>query len=80
MLSFERYCGKILEMLDIPAQPGLTRESTLEEDLGIDSLQLLEMVIISEQLAGRADPSAHVPAISTLGDVYAYYSMRLGEG
>ena len=73
MLTFDDYCSQLLQQLHVPAPPNLRPEVTLEEELGIDSLQTLEILVVSEELAGLKNPSARVPAILTIGDAYGYY-------
>lgn len=77
ILRFDTYCAHVFELLDVPVPIELSEESNLAEDLGIDSLQTLELVVISEELAGWTEPCASVPAISTMQDAYDYYRSRL---
>ncbi len=77
ILTFDTYCAHVFELLELPVPTELSEDSNLGEDLGIDSLQALELVVISEQLAGWTEPCASVPAISTMQDAYGYYRSRL---
>ena len=72
-LEFEEYVARVTEFLDVPAPTTLDRDSGLYEDLGIDSLQAFELLIITEQLAGLSALPPSIPAIYTLGDAYDYY-------
>ena len=73
MLEFEEYVARVTKLLDVPAPTTLDRDYGLYENLGIDSLQAFELLIITEQLAGLSVPPPSIPAIFTLGDAYDYY-------
>jgi acyl carrier protein len=49
--------------------PGLN----LVEDLELDSLQALELVVLTEDMAGLVVPPETEPLIFTLGDAFEYY-------
>jgi acyl carrier protein len=73
MLSFSEYCERLLEELGIGASHALRPEIGLYDELGLDSLQAFELVLITEQLVELYLPPADMPEIFTLGDAYSYY-------
>jgi acyl carrier protein len=69
--QFAEYLGEGLR-LD-PAI--LTRDARLIEDLGLDSLYLLELLVLVEEL-GVHLPDCVAVAMETVGDVYGEYADR----
>lgn len=47
----------------------LTAERSFEEDLGFDSLTIVEVAVIAEQRLGVAIPDDELPELRTIGDV-----------
>jgi acyl carrier protein len=45
----------------------------LHDDLGLDSIQLFQALMVIEDLANSEIASTEVPALDTLGDAFAYY-------
>jgi acyl carrier protein len=74
-LSFEAYARKLLEMLGIDEfgpellQPG----ASLVEDIGLDSMQVFQVMIFSEALADALVPPDFPPLLFSLHDAYQYY-------
>ncbi len=54
------------------AQETLTAETSFQEDLNADSLDLFELVMALEEATGVEIPSEELPNIKTLGDVEKY--------
>ncbi|MDE7113462.1 MAG: acyl carrier protein, partial [Acetatifactor sp.] len=50
----------------------LTAETSFQEDLNADSLDLFELVMALEEATGVEIPSEELPNIRTLGDVEKY--------
>ena len=74
-VSFEEFQRLLLEQLDISAP---SPDSRLIDDLGIDSLQLSELVVTVCDLADVPDPD-ELPNLETFGDVHRWYlSLRAG--
>jgi acyl carrier protein len=73
MLSFREYCERIFRLLDLATPDRIDPETRLFEELALDSLQAFELVVATEQLAGRDVPPPELPAIWTIGDAYRYY-------
>lgn len=73
MLSLDEYCRRIFGLLDVPAPEPVDAAAGLFEELALDSLQAFELVVATEQLAGREVPPPELPAIWTVGDAYRYY-------
>jgi acyl carrier protein len=67
--AIEGQCG-----LPAPLESGDVT-SRLVEDLGLDSLNLLELVVLIEQLAGTtsANISLDFPLLESLGDTFQYF-------
>lgn len=50
----------------------LTEETSFQEDLGADSLDLFEMVMSFEEEFGKEIPSEDLEKLQTVGDVAKY--------
>ncbi|MHB1776636.1 MAG: acyl carrier protein [Acidimicrobiales bacterium] len=73
MLSLDEYCRRIFALLDAAAPEPVDPAAGLFDELALDSLQAFELIVVTEQLAGRDVPPPALPAIWTLGDAYGYY-------
>ncbi|HTU38243.1 MAG TPA: acyl carrier protein [Acidimicrobiales bacterium] len=71
-LTFELYVRCIVTGLEIDARPDLSPALPLES-LGLDSLGVFELIVLSEQLAGASAPPDQNLDVLTLGDAYVYY-------
>jgi acyl carrier protein len=61
----------------MPLLTGYADTTSLFDELGLDSMNAFELIIITEQLAGLSVPLPDLPPIFTLGDAYAYYLAAL---
>jgi len=77
-LSFEEYvslvCHALRRPLPEPALPSLT----LVGDLGLDSFDALELLVLTEDWAGLVC-GQEVPELTSVGDAYDYYLRALLE-
>jgi len=65
---------------EFEAEPELlTPESRLREDIGLDSLDAVDLVISLELAFGFRIPEAEVKEIRTLGDIYERISAHYGS-
>ena len=53
-------------------------QDNLREDLGLDSLAMLELVFKIEEAFDLEIPDEDLSTVTTVGDVIAYVEMRLG--
>lgn len=65
---FEEIAKTIAEQLGIP-QSKITLESKIVEDLGADSLDVMEMLMTLEDNTGKTIPDDKVESIKTVGDL-----------
>lgn len=65
----------IADNLDINTD-GVTEGSSFKEDLGIDSLDLFELVMAMEEEFGIEIPSEDLENMSTVGDVMEYIEVH----
>ena len=61
----------IAEQLSVEAE-GITMETSFEEDLGADSLDLFELVMALEDEYSVEIPSEDLEKLATVGDVVEY--------
>jgi acyl carrier protein len=60
----------------IPASIGITAESRLVEDLGIDSLDLVSIVLSAQETYGVAIDEDDVADLRTIADLVHYVATR----
>ena len=65
---FEEIAKLLAEQLDIPVSK-VTLESNIIEDLGADSLDVVEMLMTLEDKTGKTIPDDKVTSITTVGDL-----------
>lgn len=57
----------------------ITEETSLKDDLGADSLDLLELVMAFESEYGVEIPAEDLEGVSTVGDIIEYISKKDAE-
>jgi acyl carrier protein len=72
-LDFDVFVTRLSLHLRVDFPDGAGRDTSLYEDLGLDSLQAFELLIIIEGLAEAMVAPLDIPALYTLGDAFAYY-------
>lgn len=79
------FCRYVAEAFSLSAVP--RTEDRLADDLGFDSVAVLELVLVVEELAGAAHggeeggvPSEEFPALETVADAYALFRERSARG
>ena len=78
-MSLEEKVRKIvLDILDISLEE-LRPDANILEDLGADSLDVVEMVMAFEDEFGLEIPEQDAEKIGTLNDIYAYLKEKLPE-
>lgn len=65
---FEEIAQVLAEQLGIP-QSKITLESKISDDLGADSLDVVEMLMTLEDKTGKTIPDEKVSDIKTVGDL-----------
>lgn len=68
-MEFERLASAIAEVLDIE-QDTITPETKFVEDLGADSLDILEIIMGIEEEFGIKIPTESTENIATVGDAF----------
>lgn len=48
-------------------------DANIFDDWALDSLQTFQLIVVVESMADVAVPPPTIPAMYTIGDVYAYY-------
>ncbi|MFM8420847.1 MAG: acyl carrier protein [Verrucomicrobiota bacterium] len=67
----ERIKGIIAERLELKADQ-IVPDASLQEDLGADSLDAVELIMALEEEFGIDIPDAHAEELKTVGDVFSY--------
>ena len=68
-MEFERLASAIAEVLDIE-QDTITPETKFVEDLGADSLDILEIIMGIEEEFGIKIPTESTENVATVGDAF----------
>ncbi len=76
-MDFEEFGILVLGQIDIRVVD-IRSQLRLVEDLGCDSLSVLEAVLITEELADNAPVGEELPTIETMEDLYGYYRHMVG--
>lgn len=70
-MYFEKIVSIISEKFDIPAEE-ITRETNIVEDLGADSLDIVDMLMMFEEQYNISIPDDVAQEMKTVGDVVDY--------
>ncbi|MCD8200846.1 MAG: acyl carrier protein, partial [Clostridia bacterium] len=65
---FEKIAAMLSEQLGVP-QDKITLESAIVEDLGADSLDVVELLMALEEETGKTIPEDKITEIKTVGDL-----------
>lgn len=79
-LDFREFVDELRSALTTDLPESVTPYDGLYDDLGFDSFQAFELLIVVEGIAGNVVPPAEVPELYTLGDVHAYYQELGSDG
>jgi acyl carrier protein len=73
----EKITGIIAEQLDVPTDE-VSPEKSFTDDLGADSLAIVELVLALEEQFGIKIPDDKVDSIKTVGDAVEYIKQNQG--
>jgi acyl carrier protein len=73
----EKITGIIAEQLDVDAE-AVSPEKSFTDDLGADSLAIVELVLALEEEFGIKIPDDKVDSIKTVGDAVEYIKQNRG--
>jgi len=79
-MDMEEIEKKVIEVLADKASldpKQIKPESSLVDDLGLDSLDAVEMVFELEENYGIDIPDEQIPKFKNIGDIVGYLSLRL---
>ncbi len=74
----EKITEIIVEQLNITGVE-ITEDTSLKDDLGADSLDLLELVMAFESEYGVEIPPEDLEGVNTIGDIIEYISKKEAE-
>ena len=69
---FEKVKELIAEQLDVEDKDSIAMESSITDDLGADSLDVVDLVMALEDEFGVEIPEDQVENIKTVGDIVKY--------
>ncbi len=72
METFEKVKDLIAEQLDVQDKDSITENSSIADDLGADSLDVVDLVMALEDEFGVDIPEEEVENIKTVGDIVKY--------
>jgi acyl carrier protein len=65
---FEKIRDVLVEEFEIPAK-SIVREANLYQDLGIDSIDAVDLIVRLREITGKHVPPDRFKAVRTVGDV-----------
>lgn len=71
---FEKVREVIIDQLGIEDEESITMDTTFIDDLGADSLDVVELIIALEEEFGIEIPETEAEKVVTVGDVVNYIS------
>jgi len=74
---FEKVKEVIVDQLGIEDEEKITMETTFIDDLGADSLDVVELIIALEEEFGIEIPETEAEKVVTVGDVVDYISSTM---
>lgn len=75
MIGYEDFAVRIVEQLGIDCAGPVNPYAELYEELGLDSLQVFQLLVRVETLAGADLPPLDLPEIYTMQDAHDYYKL-----
>lgn len=69
---FEKVKDLIADQLDVPDKESITEASSITDDLGADSLDVVDLVMALEDEFSVEIPEDEVENIKTVGDIVKY--------
>ena len=72
-VTIETFCNELLFRLGIEVPEPLDPYVGLYDELGLDSVQAFEAIVITEVLADCMAPPSYLPTLYTLMDAYEYF-------
>lgn len=69
---FEKVKDLIADQLDVDDKEGITMDSSITDDLGADSLDVVDLVMALEDEFSVEIPEDQVENIKTVGDIVKY--------
>lgn len=75
---FDRVKGIVVDQLGV-AEEGVKAEASFVDDLGADSLDVVELVMALEEEFGVEIPDEDAEKIATVGEAVKYIEQHVGE-
>lgn len=72
-MRVEEFVEKLRPMLSFGLPDVVNPYDSLSDDLAIDSIQVFEVMILTEALADCLIPPDELPVLGTFADAYEYY-------
>lgn len=77
-MVFDKIKDIIVEQLDVE-EDAVTMEASITDDLGADSLDVVDLVMSIEESFGVEIPDEEVENIKTVGDIVKYIENKVEE-
>lgn len=76
-MSFSDFAARVLDGVGAEPTAGVRRRTGLYDELGLDSLQALQLLFMIETMAGCDVPPVELPRLFTMGDAFDYFETLL---
>ena len=77
-MTFDKLKAIIVEQFDVD-EAFVTRDADMQEDLGIDALDVVDLIVIISEEFDIEIPDEAVDNIKTVGDIVAYIDSQQAE-
>ena len=75
VLTFDAFVARVADALDLEPEE-MTANARFDEDLGLDSYDLVELLTLVEELGARL-PDDVAAGVQTVGELYREYEQRV---
>lgn len=72
-MTIDEFVERLRHMTTFEIPAGANPYEGLADGLGVDSLEMYELVVIVESMAGCHVPPPEVPVLTTLADAFDYF-------
>jgi acyl carrier protein len=73
-LTFDEFAEVLSTFFEVP-RPYVQPDTVLSDDLGLDSIYMLEVLLLLEDVSNHPVPDEVIDQLGTVADVYHYYRL-----
>jgi len=73
MMTYDQFTRRVVELLELDLVFPVNPFDGLFDEVGLDSFQTMQLIVVIEALAGIDVPPLEIPEMFTVQDTYDYY-------